>query len=101
MKYSHIVLHHSLTKDGSTVSWDNIRDYHINVNGWSDIGYHFGIELVENDYQILVGRPLRRDGAHAKGEMNKLASASCSAGIMTRPRRRPPCSKGLPRFSWI
>lgn len=77
----YIILHHSLTKDGKTVSWDNIRDYHVNTLGWSDIGYHFGIELIENDVQTLIGRPLGTHGAHCRHlGMNKKSIGICFVG---------------------
>lgn len=47
MKPTHIIIHHSATNDGRTVSWEAIRWYHTRTNGWHDIGYHFGVELLD------------------------------------------------------
>jgi len=62
-----IIVHHSLTKDGATVSWGAIRRYHMEVLGWSDIGYHAGVELMRNGYEAVLGRPWDAVGAHTRG----------------------------------
>lgn len=64
---STIILHHSLTKDTNTVSWGAIRNYHVNNCKWSDIGYHFGIEKMRGQTEIVMGRMPNVRGAHVKG----------------------------------
>ena len=70
-----IILHHSLTKDSKTVSWNPIRQYHIDTFNEKEIGYNFGIEQIreEDIYEILIGRSIREKGVHClKGNMNEL-----------------------------
>lgn len=80
--WEYIIIHHSLTKDGLTVSWDAIRKFHMEQNGWSDIGYHYGIELFpDGKYHIVTGRPLNKAGAHCKEEgMNQHGIGFCFVG---------------------
>lgn len=64
MKFNGIVIHHSATKDGQTKSWNAIRNYHMQTNGWSEIGYHFGLEDVDGAVMVMEGRSLKYKGAH-------------------------------------
>lgn len=58
--YTTIVVHHSDFADspGPLV----IKDYHLEVSGFGDIGYHF---VIAPDGLVYEGRPLHRMGAHA------------------------------------
>jgi hypothetical protein len=81
MTPEYIVIHHSLTEDNETLSWDNIRKYHIEHNGWSAVGYQFCVELVDNGYELLMGRMPNEVGAHATElGMNRRSIGICAIG---------------------
>ncbi len=65
-----IIIHHSLTRDSGTMSWDAIRRFHTETRGWRDIGYHAGCERIRDSYEILIGRPIDYSGGHTKGLNN-------------------------------
>lgn len=41
-----------------------IRRWHVEDRGWSDIGYHY---LIDRDGKVAEGRSLSRTGAHVRG----------------------------------
>lgn len=60
-----IILHHSLTKDNIVLNNTKaIKKYHIDTNGWSDIGYHWILEKIDNMYRWVKGRKETTRGAH-------------------------------------
>lgn len=88
-KIKAIVVHHSLTTDGVTLTWSDIRLDHMGLVPWSrwlahpmdDIGYHGGCELVGNQYECLVGRPETWAGGHCPQQgMNDESFGFCFTG---------------------
>lgn len=61
-KPNKIILHHSATDEGTL---ESIRRYHVENNGWKDIGYHY---LITTDGVLHEGRDERTVGAHTKGQ---------------------------------
>lgn len=56
-----IIIHCTATPSNTSVA--SIKQYHVNVRKYQDIGYHY---LITHDGKIIVGRPLFRVGAHCK-----------------------------------
>jgi len=59
-----IIVHCSATPEGRDVSPEEITRWHVEENGWSDVGYHFIITL---DGVVHYGREVERAGAHVRG----------------------------------
>ena len=73
MKPRAVVLH-TVGVPGDTTA-AAIRKYHVEHNGWKDIGYHF---LVRKDGTVETGRPRDQAGAHTQGANDTLGV--CVAG---------------------
>jgi hypothetical protein len=69
-KITEIIIHCTATPAtwwGGKRTADKVREikrWHVQDRGWSDIGYHF---LIDRDGTIARGRDLARDGAHVQG----------------------------------
>ena len=63
-----IIVHCADTPEGRDVRADEIRRWHKNERGWSDIGYHYVIDL---DGTIEAGRDIETAGAHCTGHNAK------------------------------
>jgi N-acetylmuramoyl-L-alanine amidase len=71
-----IIVHCSATPEGRDVSVDEIRRWHVDERGFSDIGYHWIITL---NGTLEKGRHESKSGAHAKG-YNRNSIGVCYVG---------------------
>ena len=66
-----VIVHCSATRPqwmrdaGTAAKVAEIRRWHVQDNGWRDIGYHF---VIDRDGTVARGRPVERTGAHTKGK---------------------------------
>ena len=82
-----LIIHCSATADSGTVSWSAIRRWHMGQHPqspyrglpWSDIGYHFGIEYLGGEVEVLLGLLPDRPGAHCRGH-NDTTLGLCVVG---------------------
>lgn len=63
--YRTVVIHHSVLYEGDDLSTMRaIQDQHMDLRGWADIAYHFG---VGQSGQVFEGRSLAVRGTHVEG----------------------------------
>lgn len=72
----HLVIHCSYTPEGRDVKTEEVKRWHTQERGWSDIGYHVVVEI---DGSVHEGRPVERIGAGVKGH-NRNAIHICYIG---------------------
>lgn len=78
-----IVIHCSATKpqwmagQGIEAKVAEIRRWHVQENGWADIGYHF---IIDKDGQCMRGRKVETAGAHVGYTVNARSIGICLIG---------------------
>jgi hypothetical protein len=81
-----IIVHCSATREGQHIPVETIKKWHTEGRGWTDIGYHFYIEL---DGTIKKGRDIDKTGAHCKGH-NRNSIGICYCGGVALAKTLPP-----------
>ena len=71
-----IIVHCSATREGQDIPVETIKKWHVEGRGWSDIGYHFYIDI---NAKIWKGRDIQKIGAHCSGN-NRSSIGICYCG---------------------
>jgi len=71
-----LVLHCSATPPSMDIGVDKIREWHVEGNKWSDVGYHW---IIRRDGTLEQGRSESKSGAHARG-FNSQSIGVCLIG---------------------
>lgn len=80
-----IIIHCSATREGQDIPVETIKKWHIEGRGWSDIGYHFYIDI---NGKIQKGRDIAKIGAHCKGQ-NRNSIGICYCGGVEADGKTP------------
>ena len=73
-----IVVHCAATKPSMDIGYDEIRKWHVEDNGWDDVGYHF---IIRRNGDVERARPAGFQGAHAPA-VNSRSVGICLVGGM-------------------
>jgi len=73
-----IIIHCAATPEGVNFDINDIRKWHVDERGWSDVGYHYIILL---DGTIQKGRPTNKQGAHCLGHNSKSIGVCYIGGV--------------------
>ena len=73
-----IVIHCSATKSSMDIGLVEIRKWHVEDNGWRDVGYHY---IIRRNGEVELGRRHDDTGAHAAGYNHKTIGV-CMVGGM-------------------
>ncbi len=80
-----LIVHCSATREGQDISVDTIKKWHVEDRGWSDIGYHFYIDI---NGRVEKGRDIAKIGAHCKGK-NRNSIGICYCGGVEADGKTP------------
>lgn len=77
-KINKLIIHCSATPPTMNIGVKEIRRWHVDDNGWDDIGYHF---VIRRDGTLETGRPVAKQGAHCAAQNGNRASIGiCMVG---------------------
>jgi N-acetylmuramoyl-L-alanine amidase len=71
-----IIIHCADTYETMEIGASDIRKWHVEERGWSDIGYH---KVIRRDGTVEAGRDIDVSGAHASGH-NSVSVGVCLVG---------------------
>jgi len=71
-----IVIHCAATKPSMDIGYDEIRKWHVEDNGWDDVGYHY---IIKRDGTLQIGRDESMVGSHAR-QVNGTSLGICLVG---------------------
>ena len=71
-----IVIHCAATKPSMDIGYDEIRKWHVEDNGWDDVGYHY---IIKRDGTLQTGRDESMVGSHAR-QVNGTSLGICLVG---------------------
>jgi len=80
-----IIVHCSATREGQDIPVETIKKWHVEGRGWSDIGYHFYIDI---NAKIWKGRDIQKIGAHCSGN-NRSSIGICYCGGVEADGKTP------------
>jgi N-acetylmuramoyl-L-alanine amidase len=92
-KIEKLVVHCSDSQDSVDIGVKQIRRWHVEDNGWSDIGYHY---VIRRDGRIERGRQDDTPGAHVRGH-NSDSIGICVVGRTNFDTRQTQALYGLLR----
>ena len=84
-KIDKIIVHCSATREGQDIPVETIKKWHVEGRGWSDIGYHFYIDI---NAKIWKGRDIQKIGAHCSGN-NRSSIGICYCGGVEADGKTP------------
>ena len=76
-----IIVHCTGTIPSESTTVEAVRKYHMEHNGWKDIGYHY---LVYLDGSIHAGRPIDQKGAHCKNHNEGTVGICYVGGLVAK-----------------
>lgn len=79
-KINTVVVHSSATPPEMDIGVEDIRRWHVEERGWSDIGYHY---VIRRDGTLEMGRDLALAGAHARGYNAESIGICLVGGVKT------------------